>query len=124
MKRFGTRQAEFVIQNSVIALGDGLLGWERRYDRCRCVGFWPRSRHAILRNFVTYDRTETSLRPQLFPYVGAFAGSVTGTAWEPGKLRWEQQAVQAVITQIPVGVGINVTGEFAPEITRMFKRKH
>jgi hypothetical protein len=48
-KRFGTRQAEFIIQNSVIALGDGLLGWEPRYDRCRCDGFWPRTRHAIVR---------------------------------------------------------------------------
>jgi hypothetical protein len=52
-KRFGTRQAEFIIQNSVISLGDGLLGWEPRYDRCRCDGFWPRTRHAIVRNFVT-----------------------------------------------------------------------
>jgi hypothetical protein len=38
-KRFGTRQAQFIIQNSVISLGDGLLGWEPRYDRCRCEGF-------------------------------------------------------------------------------------
>ena len=52
-KRFGTRQAEFIIQNSVISLGDGLLGWEPRYDRCRCNGFWPRTRHAIARKFVT-----------------------------------------------------------------------
>ena len=38
-KRLGTRQAEFIIQNSVISLGNGLLGWEPRYDRCRCDGF-------------------------------------------------------------------------------------
>jgi hypothetical protein len=123
-KRFGTRQAEFIIQNSVIALGDGLLGWEPRYDRCRCDGFWPRTRHAIVRNFVTYDRTEKSLRPQLFPYIGAFVGNVTGTAWEPGYLRWQEKGVQAVITQVPVGMGINFIGEFAPEIIRVFKRKH
>jgi hypothetical protein len=123
-KRFGTRQAEFVIQNSVISLGDGLLGWEPRYDRCRCNGFWPRTRHAIVRNFVTYDRTEKSLRPQLFPYLGAFAGNVTGTTWEPGNLRWQEKGVQAVITQVPVGMGINFIGEFAPEITGKFKRKH
>jgi hypothetical protein len=123
-KRFGTRQAEFIIQNSVIALGDGLLGWEPRYDRCRCDGFWPRTRHAIVRNFVTYDRTEKSLRPQLFPYLGAFVGNVTGTAWEPGNLRWQEKGVQAVITQLPVGMGINFIGEFAPEITRVFRRKH
>lgn len=123
VKRLGTRQAEFIIQNSVISLGDGLLGWERRYDRCRCDGFWPRTRHAIVRNFVAYDRTEKSLRPQLFPYVGAFAESVTATAWEPGHPEWQVKGYQAVITQVPIGMGINWIAEFAPEITRVF-RKH
>jgi hypothetical protein len=122
-KRFGTRQAEFVIQNSVISLGDGLLGWEPRYDRCRCQGFWPRTRHAIIRNFVTYDRTEKSLRPQLFPYLGAFIGNVTATAWEPGNSEWQVKGVQGVITQVPIGMGINFIGEFAPEITRVIKHK-
>ena len=122
-KRLGTRQAEFIIQNSVISLGNGLLGWEPRYDRCRCDGFWPRTRHAIIRNFVTYDRSEKSLRPQLFPYLGAFTGSVTATAWEPGHPNWQVQGYQAVITQIPVGIGINWIGEFAPEIARVFHKK-
>jgi hypothetical protein len=122
-KRLGTRQAEFVIQNSVISLGDGLLGWEPRYDRCRCDGFWPRTRHAIKRNFVTYSRNEKSLRPQLFPYVGAFAGSATATSWEPGHPAWQVKGYQAVITQIPIGIGINWIGEFAPEIGRVLRRE-
>ena len=122
-KRFGSRQAEFVIQNSTIALGDGVLGWEPRYDRCRCSGFWPRTKHALARNFVTYDRTETSLRPQLMPYVGAFAGSVATTAWTPGNAKWQVKGYQAVITQVPVGMGINWIGEFAPELFGWIKRK-
>jgi hypothetical protein len=121
-KRLGTRQAEFIVQNSVTSLGDGLLGWEPRYDRCRCGGFWPRTRHAIARNFVTYDRTEKSLRPQLLPYLGAFAGSVTATAWEPGNSNWQVQGYQAVVTQVPVGMGINWISEFAPEIDRVLHR--
>lgn len=122
-KRLGTRQGEFVIQNSVIALGDGLLGWEPRYDRCHCTGFWPRTRHAIVRDFVTYDRTEKNLRPQLFTYVGAFAGAVTATAWEPGHNPWQVKGYQAVITQVPIGMGINWIGEFAPEIARVFHKR-
>lgn len=122
-KRFGTREAEFVIQNSVISLGDGIVGWEPRYDRCRCAGFWPRTRHAIIRNFVTYDGSERSLRPQLFPYLGAFAGSVTSTAWLPGGTKWQVKGYQAVITQIPVGMGINWIAEFAPEIFGKLRRK-
>lgn len=115
-KRAGSRQAEFVIQNSTIALGDGLLGWEPRYDRCRCTGVWPRTKHALIRNFVTYDRTEKSLRPQLMPYLGAFAGSATATAWLPGNPQWQIKGYQAVITQVPVGMGINWVSEFAPEL--------
>jgi hypothetical protein len=116
MKRVGSRQAEFIIQNSTIALGDGVLGWEPRYDRCRCSGVWPRSRHAMIRNFVTYDRTEKSLRPQLMPYLGAFAGSITSTTWKPGNVQWQIKGYQAVITQVPVGMGINWLSEFAPEL--------
>ena len=122
-KRLGTRQAEFIIQNSVISLGDGLLGWEPRYDRCRCTGFWSRTRHAFVRDFVTYDRTDNNLRPQLFTYLGAFAGAVTATAWEPGHNEWQVKGYQAVFTQVPVGFAINWIGEFAPEIARVFKRR-
>jgi len=121
-KRLGTRQAEFIIQNSVISLGDGLLGWEPRYDRCHCTGFWRRTGHTFVRDFVTYDRTEKNLRPQLFTYLGAFAGAVTATAWEPGHNDWQVRGYQAVITQIPVGLAINWIGEFAPEIARAFHK--
>jgi hypothetical protein len=121
-KRWGTRQGQFIVQNSVSSLGNGVLGWEPRYDRCRCSGLWPRTRHAIVRNFVTYDRTEKNLRPQLFPYLGAFAGSVISTTWQPGRPRWDVKGYQAVITQIPLGIGTYWLGEFAPEIIRVLRR--
>lgn len=121
-KRLGTREGEFVMQNSVIALGDGIMGWEPRYDRCRCSGFWARTRHAVVRNFVTYDANK-SLRPQLFTYAGAFAGSVAATTWVPGKPNWRVEGYQAVITQVPVGIGINWIAEFAPEIIHTLRRK-
>ena len=122
-KRFGNRQAQFIIQNSLTSLGDGALGWEPRYDRCRCDHFWPRTRHAIVRNFVTYDKTERSLRPQLMPYVSAFSGAAIATTWQPGNPSWQVKGYQAVITQFFVGAGINWLGEFAPEITRVVRRK-
>jgi hypothetical protein len=63
------------------------------------------------------------LRPQLFPYVGAFTGSViAATTWEPGNPEWQIKGYQAVITQVPVGMGINWVGEFAPEIFGVFHR--
>jgi hypothetical protein len=122
-KRLGNRQVQFVIQNSVTSLGDGVLGWEPRYDRCSCEGFWPRTRHAVARNFVTYGRTEKSLRPQVMPYIGAFGASALATKWEPGNSEWMAKGYQGAITQVFVGAGINWIGEFAPEIGRVLKRK-
>jgi hypothetical protein len=122
-KRYGSRQAQFIIQNSVISLGDGLVGWEPRYDRCQCDGLWLRTRHAIVRNFVTYDRTEKSLRPQIMPYLGSFTGAALATTWEPGRPVWQVKGYQAAITQVFVGVGVNWIGEFLPDILKPLKRK-
>jgi hypothetical protein len=122
-KRLGNRQAQFVIQNSLTSLGDGILGWEPRYDRCRCDHFWPRTRHAIQRNLVTYGSSERSFRPQLMPYLSAFSASAIATTWQPGNPSWQVKGYQAVVTQFFVGAGINWIGEFAPEITRVLRRK-
>ena len=123
VKRLGNRQVQFIIQNSMSSLGNGIAGWEPRYDRCRCDGFWRRTRHAVVRNFVTYDRTETSLRPQLMPYLGAFGAASIASTWTPGHAEWEVEGYQAVITQVFVGMGVNWIGEFAPEIGKRLKRK-
>lgn len=122
-KRVANRQAQFIIQNSVTSLGNGFLRWEPRYDRCKCSGFWPRTRHAVIRNLVTYDRSEKSLRPQLMPYLGAFTASAIATTWEPGHPSWQIRGYQAAITQVFVGAGINWIGEFGAEISRVVRRK-
>src|SRR5262249_28955322 len=53
-RRYAARYGEFVIQNSLVAGGNALLGYEPRYDFCRCDGFWRRTIHAVSRNFVAY----------------------------------------------------------------------
>ena len=63
-KRVGSLQAGNIIQNSLTALGNAAVGFEPRYDRCRCEGAWPRVRHAVVRNFITYgggdDKSNTT----------------------------------------------------------------
>jgi hypothetical protein len=51
-KRVGSLQAGNIIQNSLTALGNAVVGFEPRYDRCHCEGAWPRVRHAVVRNFL------------------------------------------------------------------------
>jgi hypothetical protein len=121
--RFASRQGQFMVQNSISSLGFALVDWEPRYDRCRSDGFWPRARHAIARNFVTYDRTEKSLRPQIMLYLGAFAGSVVSATWKPGNVPLWTAGYQGAVAQVPIGIGTNFLGEFAPEIVRSLRRK-
>jgi hypothetical protein len=73
-----------VLQLSLTAIRNALLGWEPRYDSCRCDGFRPRTWHAITRNFVTYGGASQSLRPQIMPYAGAFGAAVASASWQPG----------------------------------------
>jgi hypothetical protein len=120
-KRLGTNYAQNLIQNSVRSLGDGALGWEPRYDRCKCDGVWPRSRHAIARNFVTYDRSERHLRPQLFPFVGAFSGAAISATWEPYSPNPVVKGYQGAINQAWFGTLTNLLGEFAPDVMRKVK---
>lgn len=106
-KRFASRQSQFIIRNSVMGVDNGLLGWEPRYRRCRYAGFWQRIGHAFIRNVITYGRAAKTLRPQLFPYVGAFTASVAATTWQLGRQRRGVKGYQAAITQVSLGMAMN-----------------
>jgi hypothetical protein len=121
-KRLGTRHAQYLMQNAFTSAGNAALGWEPRYDRCRCTGFWPRTRHAIKRNFVTYDSSEQHLRPQLMPYAAAFgAGAITAT-WEPANTQIFVKSYQSALTQVWWGSMSNFLGEFAPDVMRKLRK--
>jgi len=120
-QRLASRHGQFVIQNTLTSLGNGLLGYEPRYDRCNCSGFWDRTGHAVLRNFVTYNSTEKSMRPQLASYAAALAAGAISSTWKPESEPWHE-AYRSVITQAAFGVCANWLGEFAPEIGRLIRK--
>jgi hypothetical protein len=119
-KRVASRQGQFVIQNSLSALGNGLLGYEPRYNRCHCDGFWPRTGHAVARNFVTYDRTETKIRLQIPLYAAAFGAGVVAGTWTPNHDLLTTGG-HGALSQAGFGILANVVGEFWPEIERIWK---
>ena len=121
-KRVASREAQFDLQNSISSLGDALLRYEPRYDRCRCDGVWLRTRHAIVRNFVTYNQTEHDLRPRIPLYAAAFGSGAITAAWQPGHNNLLVKGYQSAITQAGVGIGINWIGEFAPEIKHILRK--
>jgi hypothetical protein len=122
-RRAGSRYGQYLIQNSLASTGNALLGYEPRYDRCHCTGFWPRSGHAFLRNFLTYNRTESERRPQLALYAGAFGSGAIASLWYPGNPKPWVEGYHSMITQAGWGLATNWVGEFAPEIGRIVKRK-
>jgi hypothetical protein len=117
-ERFASREGQFFTSNSLSALGNAELGYEVRYDKCKCADFRHRVRHAIMRNFLTYDRTEQNLRPQFGLYGGAFGGGLMVTAWKPGtKSAWANGA-WAMVGQAGYGSLVNLITEFSTEINR------
>lgn len=115
-RRYAARYGEFVVQNSVLAGGNALLGYEPRYDFCRCDGFWRRTGHAISRNFVAYNRTERELRPQVPMYTGAFAAGVLYNTWLPGQHNIWRGGAYSMLSQAGIGSGYNFVSEFALDI--------
>jgi len=121
-KRVGSNQATNIIQNSFTSLGQGVVGWEPRYDRCKCEGAWPRFRHAFVRNFITYDRSEESIRPNIMPFAAAFGAGAIAATWNPNNPTITVKGYQSVITQAWVGVIINSIGEFMPDVKKKLSR--
>jgi hypothetical protein len=117
-ERFASREGQFITSNSLAALGNAALKYEPRYDQCHCRGFWPRTRHAIMRNFLTYDQSEEHLRPQWALYGGAFAGGVIATSWKPHPRNALANGGVAVMEQSGEGAALNFFIEFAGEINR------
>lgn len=117
-ERFASREGQFITANTLAALGNAALGYEVRYDKCKCDGLWPRTRHAFMRNLMTYDRTEQHWRPQLALYGGAFGGGLVSSAWKPGPRSGFAEGGRAMAGQLGWGTLLNFVTEFSKEINR------
>lgn len=116
--RFASREGQFISANSLAALGNAGLGYEPRYDQCQCSGFWPRARHAIMRNFLTYNRSERELRPQFGLYGGAFGGGMISSSWKPEPRNPWADGAYAALGQAGYGSLLNFFIEFAGDINK------
>jgi hypothetical protein len=117
-ERFASREGQFITANTLAALGNAKLGYEVRYDKCKCDGLWPRTKHAFIRNLMTYDRSEEHLRPQWALYGGAFGGGMVYAAWKPGAPNTFAEGGRAVAGQLLWGTLLNFVTEFSKEINR------
>ena len=123
-ERFASREGQFISANTLAALGNAALKYEPRYDQCHCSHFWPRTRHAILRNFLTYDSSEQHLRPQWGLYGGAFGGGMISSAWKPHPRNAFAEGGRAMLGQAAYGTLLNFFIEFAGDINRKIGAKN
>ncbi len=114
--RYASRQGQFIAANSLAALGNAKLKYEVRYDQCRCDGIWPRVRHAIVRNFLTYNESEHEMRPQWALFGGSFGGGMISTAWKPKPLNPFAEGGRAMMGQAGYGVLLNLFIEFSTDV--------
>ncbi len=121
-RRAASSYARSSIQNAFSTLGNAALQYEPRYDRCRCTGFGHRTKHALMRNFVTYNKTEKELRPQFALYGAAFGAGLLSSLWMPNDQLWKD-GFRGLETQVALGMVSNWIAEFAPEIERGLKRR-
>jgi hypothetical protein len=117
-ERFASREGQFITANTLAYMGNAALKYEPRYDQCRCSGFWPRTRHAILRNFLTYNETEQEVRPQWALYGGSFGGGLLSTAWKPHPRNGFAEGGRATLGQAGYGSLLNFFIEFSTDINR------
>jgi hypothetical protein len=117
-ERLASREGQFISANTLAMLGNAALKYEPRYDQCGCSGFWRRSRHAIVRNFVTYNRSEQQLRPQLGLYAGAFGGGMISTAWKPDPHNVFVEGALGMAGQAGYGALWNFFLEFYSDVNR------
>jgi hypothetical protein len=122
-KRFASREGQFITANTLAAWGNEKLKYEPRYDQCRCSGFWPRTRHAIVRNFLTYNESEQELHPQWALYGGSFGGGLISTAWKPHPRNAFAEGGRAMLGQAGYGVLLNIFIEFSTDINRKLGAK-
>ncbi len=122
-ERFASRQGQFVSANSLAFLGNTALKYEPRYDQCNCSRLWPRTRHAVMRNFLTYN-TEHELRPQWGLYGGSFGGGMISTAWKPHPRNAFAEGGRAMLGQAAYGTLLNFFIEFAGDINRKIGAKN
>ena len=117
-ERFGSRYGQFVLANTFQSAGNAALGYESRYDLCRCRGFWPRTGHAIIRNFVIYNQTEQEQRVAIPLYAGAYGAGMVSSIWLPGPRNVWKEGAYSALGQAGWGSAVNVASEFAIDILR------
>lgn len=110
--RFGNNFLTYSLQDSASQALAASAGYEMRYIQCKCTGVMPRIGHAILYNFVTYNREGRTVFnwPSL---AGGYAIGMLSTQYTPNQ-KWSAEGIRAGTSAIYFGFASSLLQEFMP----------
>ena len=110
-----------MVRNAVQLSTDVAFKLEPRYDRCDCVGFGARTRHAW-RRVIIARRDNGGEMLNVSRFAGAYIPPMITDQWYPDRLNtWEHKLEAGSLFLALRGVN-NMIKEFWPDIKRKFNR--
>lgn len=97
--RTGSRYGQFCDPECLGGIGKWPAGLRASLQSLPVHRIFGAHATCFVRNFVTYDRTEQHLRPQLGMYAGAFGAGVIAGTWAPANPDLVAEGYQGVVTQ-------------------------
>lgn len=112
-----------VTQETIRQGADAALGYDPRYRKCDCKGFFRRSGHAVLWTFLTRDGAGNT-RVDVPSLASAYGAGMLSMLWYPRRYSPLKDGVRAGTQEIGLSVGLSAFREFAPELKRVFSPHH
>ncbi len=120
-KRLGSGFATNVIRQSLKYGLSGVLHEDNRYLKSGRVGFWKRSRYAVMSTFMA--RRDNGTRKVSISSIGSVAGSsFLSRIWLPQTVATASAAGSSFGITIGAELGANMLREFWPDLKKRFRR--
>lgn len=118
-KRVGLNFATYGLQDSASQGLAAAAGYEMRYIQCSCTKTLPRIGHALMYNFVTYNRHGKKVLnwPSI---VGGYSAGMLSSSFTPGQ-KWSAGGIRSGNNGLYFGFVGSLLQEFTP--SSLFKRR-
>lgn len=121
-KRYGQREADVAISNTIEAGLGALWGEDPRYIASGRKGIWPRARYALKTSVLAQGR-DGRLRAAWGRYAGNTLNNLIENSWLPPSQTTGAQTALRSGMGIVTRMGGNLWEEFWPDVARRFRQK-
>jgi hypothetical protein len=110
-------------QDTIRQGADAAMGYDPRYRKCDCKGFFRRSGHAVLWTFLTRDSAGDT-RVDVPSLASDYGAGMLSMLWYPRRYNPLKDGVRAGTQEVGLSVGLSTLREFGPELKRAFLPHH